>query len=219
MNALYRAGRLPFRWGMPRLANPLRVEGLENVPREGSFLLLPNHQSALDPPLVQSFCPRAVHAMTKSTQFASPVFRWILPRILAFPVRRYRVDPQAVRVALRLLQAGEGVCIYPEGERTWDGTLQPFRRGTLRLMLAADVPVVPCGIEGMYDLWPRWARRPRRGIPVTLRFGKPLRFGPFPDRAARDASLPEAEARLRAALLELSGENRRHPVSPDTPVP
>jgi 1-acyl-sn-glycerol-3-phosphate acyltransferase len=209
MNRLYALGRYPFLLGFPYLADPFRVEGVENIPEQGPFLLLPNHQSALDPPLVQSYCPRPVHAMTKSTQFASPVFRWLLPRILAFPVRRYRVDPQAVRVALRLLGNGEGVCIYPEGERCWDGTLQPFRRGALRLMLAADVPVIPCGIDGMYDLWPRWAGRPRRGLPVTLRFGEPLRFGPFPDRAARDAHLPEAERRLRAALLELSGENRR----------
>ncbi len=209
MTRTYRAGHRFLRWAFPKLIHPLSVEGLENIPGEGPFLLLPNHQSILDPPLVQSLCPREVHSMTKSTQFASPPFRWLIPRILGFPVRRYRVDPQAVRVVLRLLGEGRGVCIYPEGERTWDGTLQPFRRGTLRLMLAAGVPVIPCGIEGMYDIWPRWAKRPRKGLPATIRFGEPLRFGPFPDRRTRDAHLPEAEARLRSALLELSGEMRR----------
>ncbi len=209
MTRTYRAGHRFLRWAFPKLIDPLKVEGLENIPEAGPFLLLPNHQSILDPPLVQCLCPREVHAMTKSTQFASPPFRWLIPRILGFPVRRYRVDPQAVRVVLRLLGEGRGVCIYPEGERSWDGTLQPFRRGTLRLMLAAGVPVIPCGIEGMYDVWPRWASRPRKGLPATIRFGAPLHFGPFPDRKARDAHLPEAEARLRRALLDLSGESRR----------
>jgi 1-acyl-sn-glycerol-3-phosphate acyltransferase len=203
---LYRAGRYPCRWLFRYLADPLVVGGTQNIPGEGPFLLFPNHQSALDPFLVQSFCPRDVYSMTKSTQFAHPVFRWIIPRILGFPVRRYRVDPQAVRTTLRLLRAGQGVCVYPEGERTWDGSLQPFRRGAVRLALAAGVPVIPCGIMGTYEVWPRWASRPRQGIPVSVRYGSPIRFGPYPDRSARDADLPRAEARLRSALQELCGE-------------
>jgi len=216
MNLAYRLSRLPFRWGLPHLVGSLRIEGLENLPKEGPFLLLPNHQSALDAPLLQSFCPREMHTMTKSTQFIHPFYRWILPRIGAFPVRRYRVDALAVRQALRILREGRPVCIYPEGERTWDGRLQPLRRGALRLMLAVDVPVIPCGLEGLFDLWPRWSRWPHRGVHVTVRFGRPLPLGPFPDRASREAFLPEAERLLREALLELSGEQlpNAHPRTP-----
>jgi 1-acyl-sn-glycerol-3-phosphate acyltransferase len=210
MSSLYTPVRAGARWFLDAFAR-VSVEGLEHLPERGGFLVLPNHQSALDPVVVQSYCPRRLHAMTKSTQFRSGFFRWILPRLASFPVRRYRIDPQSVRVVLGRLEEGEGVCIYPEGERSWDGTLQSFRQGTMRLMLAAGVPVIPCGIDGTYDVLPRWRKRPSFRHPVTLRFGRPLRFGPYADRAARDAALPAAEAELREVLFELSGERSRAP--------
>ncbi len=194
-----------LRW-MARLFLPLmadyRVEGLENVPSEAPFILVLNHQSVLDPVVTQSICPRVVHAMTKSTQFASPVFRWLLPRVHTLPTRRYRVDPQVVRVALRVLGEGGAVGIYAEGERSWDGRLQPFRRGTIRLLLKAGVQIVPCAIEGTYGVVPRWSRKLRRGR-VVVRFGKPLHFGKHDDRAEREAALPDATRRLREAIEDL----------------
>ena len=125
----------PVAKGISVVVRP-KIEGRENIPRQGPFFLIANHQSVLDPILIQANCPRIVHSFTKSTQFSSgAVARWLLPRINAIPTRRYRVDPQVVRTALRLLEEGEAVCIYPEGERSWDGLLQPLRRGTVRLIL------------------------------------------------------------------------------------
>lgn len=196
----------------------IEVEGLRNVPDDGPCLLLPNHQSVLDPLVVQAVVERSVATMTKSTQFSSPAFREILRRCEAFPVRRYRIDPHAVRMVLRRLEAGMAVCIYPEGERSWDGRLQPFRPGTLRVMLRAGAPVVPVGIDGMYDVWPRWRSVPRLRRRVCIRFGRPLTFGPHADRVAREAALPEAEGRLREALLELSGEGHRTDPGPAMPL-
>ena len=137
-DAVYRFAQLIPRLVWGPLAG-LRVEGVENVPPSGPFLLICNHQSNLDPILIQAVCPRAVHAMAKSNQFAAPVVGRIMKRLLSFPVRRYQADPQAVRYALRQLDRGEGVAIYIEGERTWDGTLQPPRLGTVRLALKAGV--------------------------------------------------------------------------------
>lgn len=195
-----------LRWLVGLLVRPwarVEAEGLERIPAEGPFLLIVNHQSVLDPILVQVLCPRLVHSMTKSTQFDRPFFRWILPRIAAFPTRRYRVDPQAVRVALRHLDRGDAVGIYPEGERSWDGVLKPLRRGSVRLILKAGVPVVPCGVSGSYGVWPRWSRRLRRHR-VRIRFGEPLHFGRHDDRGERERARPEATERIVAALEELS---------------
>lgn len=203
MHPLYRILTPPSRWFVTATCR-VDVSGLDNMPRTGGFLLLPNHQSAVDPFLVQSFCSRPIRSMTKSTQFAVPVVRWILPRIGAFPVRRYRVDPQAVRTALRFLREGQGVCVYPEGERTWDGSIQPFRKGTLHLALRAGVPVIPVGLNGMFDLWPRWLKAPRPRPRVTLRFGEPLEFGEVRDRRRRHEMLPEVEALLAQRLAALS---------------
>mgnify|MGYP005857980471 CR=1 FL=1 len=187
------------------LVADLRVEGRGRVPEQGPFLLVANHRSILDPVLAQVACPRPVHTMTKSTQFGRAPFGWLLPRLRTFPVRRYRVDPQAVRTALRLLEQGRGVGVYPEGERSWDGRAQPFRRGTVRLILKAGVPVVPCGISGSYEVWPRWSHRPVKG-PVSVRFGEPLHLGRHDDRREREAAFEDARTRLRSALTQLVEE-------------
>lgn len=214
--ATYRVARSIARALLPRLA-PIRVEGTEHLPKVGPFLLLPNHQSALDPLLVQGFAPRIVRSMTKSTQFGSAFMSHVLPRLGAFPVRRFRIDPQTVRTALRLLNDGHGVCIYPEGERCWDGRIQPFRNGTLRVALAAmdsGIPVIPVGISGMFEVWPRWAGPIRGNHDITLRFGEPLRvnlpaseLGALHDGIASASSrISDFERVLRSALRNLSGE-------------
>lgn len=185
------------------------VEGEKNVPMEGGFLLLTNHRSIIDGPVVHCYSPRLLYSMTKSTQFRQPWERAILRHVGAFPTRRHQVDPQAVRVTLRYLEQGRAVGIYPEGERSWDGRIQPLRLGTIRLVLKAGVPVVPCGVVGLYDFWPRWDRLPRRlpflnRAPVTIRFGTPMHFGRHDDRASREAHLDETLEAITAALEDVS---------------
>ncbi|MFO7895160.1 MAG: lysophospholipid acyltransferase family protein [Longimicrobiales bacterium] len=189
------------------LVGPLDVDGKEHVPETGPFLLIANHQSYLDPVLIQAVIPRPMYTMAKSTEFSSPLVGWLLERLKSFPVRRFEIDPQAVRIVLRHLEAGRGVGIYVEGERTWDGRLKRPRLGTLRLLLKAGVPVIPVGISGAYDVWPRWHRRIQRGT-VRIRIGQPLRFPRLDDREARNAALPEARDRLMSALSALSGAGR-----------
>lgn len=211
------AARAPFvyrlfswiaRTGWRRMAG-LDVRGLENIPRTGPVLLIANHESNLDPILIQAVCPRPVHGMAKSSQFRAPVLGPIMPSLLAFPVRRYRTDPQAVRTALRLLGEGRVVAVYIEGERSWDGRLQDPRPGTVRLLLKAGVPVVPCGIAGSYEAWPRWSSRPQL-LPVRITFGAPLRFPRVDRRADREVLVPSIASRLMAELARLSdGEPAR----------
>lgn len=190
------------RFAWRALGGSFHISGLDNVPAQGPFLLISNHQSVLDPILIQSACPRVVRTMTKSTQFAAPGMTFLLPRLYAFPVRRYQVDPQAVRFALRSLAQGEPVSIYIEGERSWDGVLQPARSGTVRLVLKAGVPVVPAAIVGSYDAWPRWASR-FRTAPVKVSFGRPIRFPRLDRREDREQALPDATRRIMLAISHL----------------
>jgi 1-acyl-sn-glycerol-3-phosphate acyltransferase len=199
---LYRLAQRLVRALWP-LAGKLHVDGLHHIPDRGPFLLIANHQSYLDPILIQAVLRRPLFTMTKSTQFSDPLTGRFLKLLKAFPVRRFEIDPQAVRLVLRYLQQGHGVGIYIEGERSWDGRLQPPRLGTVRVILKAGVPVVPCGISGAYDVWPRWGRL-RRGT-IRIRFGSPLRFSPMHRRAEREAYLPHASQQLMSALERLSG--------------
>jgi 1-acyl-sn-glycerol-3-phosphate acyltransferase len=203
--AIYRFCRWLAR-SLWRLIGKLDVVGLENIPTEGPFILIVNHQSILDPVLIQAVCPRAVYAMTKSTQFSTPVVGWLMARhIHAFPVRRYQIDPQAVRYALHVLSIGEPVGIFVEGERSWDGRLQKPRLGSLRLILKSGVQVIPVTVDGTYDVWPRWHHGLRRAA-VRVTFGKPLRFPQLDRREDREAALEETGRRIMAALAEQLGK-------------
>lgn len=193
-----------------RLIGPVDVTGLQNVPASGPVLVIGNHQSVLDPILVQSFCPRPIHTMAKSTQYSSRIMRFLLPRLLAFPVRRYQVDAQSVRTVLRHLRQGDAVGIYIEGERSWDGRVQRPRLGTLRVILKAGVPVVPVSIAGSYDVLPRWDHALRRA-PVRITFGPPLNFPRLDDRWAREAALPAAAATIMGAIQRQLSEG--HPAA------
>lgn len=177
----------------------LEARGLDHIPVTGPCIVISNHQSYLDPFFLHAMVPRTLHAMAKSTQFATPLSSWWCGHIYVFPVRRYQVDPQAVRTVLRRLAAGHAVMVYVEGERTWDGRLQPSRLGIARLLLKANVPVIPCRIDGAYEVWPRWDKRLKPGV-VTLTFGQPLQLPRVGSRAERQQAVPEALAAIRAAL-------------------
>lgn len=191
-----------YRWlarTLWKLYGGLDVSGLENIPREGAFLVIANHQSFLDPILVQAVCPRILHSMAKSTQFGSAPFRRLLTQLYAFPVRRFETDPQAVRQVLRRLGNGHAVVIYIEGERSWDGRLQAPRYGTVRLALKAGVPIIPCRIDGAYDAWPRWDRRIKRAR-IRVEFRAPLHLPVAVSRREREPLVAEAADRLMTAL-------------------
>jgi 1-acyl-sn-glycerol-3-phosphate acyltransferase len=197
---IYRVGQALVRLLWRVRGGELTAHGLEHIPATGPFLLIGNHQSLLDPLLTQAVIRRPVFAMAKSTQFSAPVIGPLMSHVNAFPVRRYQIDAQAVRTVLRHLAQGDGVAIYIEGERSWDGQLQEPRRGAVRLVLRAGVPVIPTVITGSYEAWPRWSRRPAPAH-VTVRFLPPLDIPCFRGRANRDAAA-ETEKRIMEVLRE-----------------
>ncbi len=172
----------------------MRMTGLENIPREGAAILAANHVSLLDGIILGACLPRLARFMTKNSEFKHPFIREILRMAGAFPVMRYRTDVVAVRNALRVLQNGHLMGVFPEGERSWDGRMQPFKKGTLRLILAAGKPVIPVGISGIYELMPRWTHSLKR-VPVRIEIGKPIRFASISivDQTKEDVKLVDSQ--------------------------
>ena len=197
-----------LRWTMSfyfRARMKIRFEGEENIPKKGPFFLVLSHQSDLDSLLLHTFCPRLIFTLAKSSVFRTRLMAWLAPRVGAVPTRRYQIDPQSVRMALRLVQRGEGVGVFPEGERSWDGGLQPLRGGSIRLLLKAGVPVIPCGLVGTYEVLPRWGHMNwfKVGLgrePVIIRYAEPIHFGKHDDRASREQARPDATVRIETAL-------------------
>src|SRR5690554_4580945 len=125
---MYYVGRELYRVYL-RLLFRTKVEGRENVPTEGGVLLVANHASYLDPPLLGGAVDRPVHFMAKAELFELPFLKWAMPRVKAFPVHRGGADRRAIRSAISLLQEGHVVGIFPEGGRTRDGKMMKFQRG------------------------------------------------------------------------------------------
>lgn len=154
----------------------LEAHGVDNLPAEGAYLLVPNHSSYTDPFLLARPQRRHLRFMAKASMFEYPVVRTFMRGGGGFPVRRGKGDVFAMELARRLLGAGRPVVIYPEGTRyRTSAELGPAKRGAARLALEVGVPVVPAATWGVKakEVYgrSRW-RRPR----ATVVYGEPMDF-------------------------------------------
>ena len=180
------------------------IQGLHHIPKHGSAVLLSNHTSILDSIILGVFSRRNIWFMAKNSQYKGAFLTWALRHLRAFPVRRYTTDTQAVRNAIRIVRQGHILGIFPEGERSWDNTLLPFRCGTMRLVLALGAPVIPVGISGAYEIMPRWTSSIKR-VPVNVRIGEPIFFDHIPVPQQRGSDLERTSAKLKEHIVRLSG--------------
>jgi 1-acyl-sn-glycerol-3-phosphate acyltransferase len=146
-----------------RLYWRIRLEGVEHIPQDGPLIIAPNHVTYADPVLVCIPIRLPVHFMAWDALFEVPGFGWLIRRLRAFPVQLESTDPRSTREAVRLLQSGSTVMIFPEAARSPDGRLQRFRPGAFRLACSLKVPVLPVTILGGHDSWPPGRVLPRPG--------------------------------------------------------
>ena len=183
------------------LLHGVRRTGVENIPTAGSVLLLANHQSHYDPPLIGSCCPRQMNYLARSGLFDFAPFGWLIRSVGAFPIDNERSGIGGIKETLRWLKHGEVVLMFPEGSRTADGQIAPFRPGFAALAYRSNVTIVPVAVHGVYDAWPRWRRFPGPGR-LSVRFGKPL--SPEEVRRYDEKDLVrEVERRVRQCHAEL----------------
>ncbi|HEV8132608.1 MAG TPA: lysophospholipid acyltransferase family protein [Acidobacteriota bacterium] len=152
-----------------RILFRIDYRGLENIPAAGPALIIPNHQSYLDPLFVGAAVRRSVRYMAMKK-----LFRWsgvssFLRFYGAFPVNLRRADKDAIKACLKFLRGGEAVIIFPEGGRARDGKLMDFYQGFARIALLQQVPIVPVTIAGAHQVWSPAHRFPRfRKVSVTF---------------------------------------------------
>jgi 1-acyl-sn-glycerol-3-phosphate acyltransferase len=163
----------PLAWVVMRLAFGLRSRGAEHVPAKGPVLLVANHVSFLDPPLVGGAAPRPLTFLAKAELFRVPLFGGLIRRLNAQPLRREGGDAGALRAALRVLKRGGALLVFPEGTRGEGDILGPAKPGAGMLAVLGGAPVIPVYVSGSGRAWPRGRRFPRRAN-VTVTFGSPL---------------------------------------------
>lgn len=153
-----------------------RRRGRGRVPRSGAYLLVANHQSYLDPPIVGNFLPwnRQFVPMARLGLFKSRLFGGLIAALNSIPVDQSRGDTGAMRAALEALDQGFPVCIFPEGARSPDGRIHPFKRGAALILKRSRCPVVPVAIDGAYEAWPRHRKWPRLFQRVEALVGEPI---------------------------------------------
>ncbi len=186
--AVQAVARLTFRY---------RVIGAEKVPRTGGLLVVANHISNLDPPLLGIGMPRPISYMAKKELFAMPILKQLLPHLNAFPVDRQAGGTAALRASLRMLKEGRCVGIFPEGGRNVNGTNEE-KAGAAFLAAASGVPVVPAAIVGTRKLRP-FAR-------VTVVFGDP--FTVERNRKSDEGDLEKKATEIMQRIRQLEGSIR-----------
>ena len=151
----------------------LRVVGRENWPASGGGLVCANHQSMFDPPLVGLTCPRRMNYLARDTLLRVPILAPLIKFFDTIPIDREGGGLAGLKETLRRLKAAELVLIFPEGTRTRDGEVAPLKPGFIAVARRSRVPLIPVGLDGAYQAWPRTARFPRLGR-LAVVIGPPI---------------------------------------------
>jgi len=188
----------------------LKVEGLENLPSEGPFILAPNHESHLDNLFVACFLPKKMQknmaVIGKKEHFDRFITRWAAKLCHAIPVDRNQVSNISLQICANILHDGHVILIHPEGTRSPDGNILPFKSGVAILADHINCPVVPVYIEGAHEFWPKDSLLPKSRSHITVIIGKPLYPKSVnPNETILDGAFEADEftAKLRNCVLEL----------------
>jgi 1-acyl-sn-glycerol-3-phosphate acyltransferase len=150
----------------------VRYGGIKNIPTTGPVLVVSNHQSHLDPPLIGAGCWRRMNYLARETLFRPPL-GWLISTLDAIPIDRDGLGISGLKESLRRLKRGEMVLIFPEGTRTRDGEMAPFRPGFTVLAARSKAWILPAAIEGAFQAWPRSRKWPGRGT-IHVLYGEPI---------------------------------------------
>ncbi|OWY65402.1 1-acyl-sn-glycerol-3-phosphate acyltransferase [cyanobacterium TDX16] len=148
-----------------------RIFGAENVPQKGSLVVVSNHASYFDPPLLSACMRRPVAYMAKEELFDVPVLKQAIELYGAYPVSRGAGDRKAIRAALKCLEDGWAIGVYLEGKRTSDGRITDPKRGAALLAAKAQAPLLPVSLWGTEKILIKGSAVPRP-VPITVRIGE-----------------------------------------------
>jgi 1-acyl-sn-glycerol-3-phosphate acyltransferase len=174
--------------------------GVENVPEEGVVIIAGNHPSYLDPLLVGLPIKRTIRFMAWDALFKVPLLGQIIKAVGAFPVdiRKGRGEA-AYREALRVLESGEALGVFPEGQRSDQAAMGNLRAGVARLAIETGAPIVPVTIGGAMRAWPKWKFLPRPAK-IVVRYHEPIRLSEEDRAANRDNREFQRQVTERVAM-------------------
>ncbi|TDO87847.1 1-acyl-sn-glycerol-3-phosphate acyltransferase [Halanaerobium saccharolyticum] len=149
----------------------IKINGKENLPEQGAVIVMSNHISAFDPPLLAAIFSRPVRFMAKKELFENPIIRFVLFLADAFPVDRSKNDITAVKKALSLLKDQEVLGLFPEGTRHPEGKLGDPKAGSVMLAIKSGAPILPVGIKNV-----------KKDGRITINIGQKFTMEQFPSK-------------------------------------
>ncbi len=192
---LYRVGMKLGITGVRVAGIKIEVRGLENLQPSRSYIFMSNHTSNLDPPVFVPNIPGRCSVFFKKEVLRVPIFGTVLKMAEMVPVDRHNREAaiESVHAAARVLRSGLNMVIFPEGTRSTDGRLLPFKKGPFHLAMEAGVPVLPVTLLGTHECWPKGSFASHAGT-ATVIFHPPIDPSEFPDREALTAAVRNAIA-------------------------
>ena len=192
----FRATQFALR-GMFAAGYRVRIAHRDRVPKRGGLLIVSNHQSHFDPPFVGCWLPRVAWFVARDSLFRGGFGRMIAG-YNAIPIRRGEADAATMRAVIGHLKQGRAVTLFPEGTRSESGEVGAFQRGLAVLIKRSGCDVLPVGIDGLREVWPKGARRPTIGGRIAVVYGEVM---PAAQLASMKAD--QAVALLRDRVIDL----------------
>lgn len=215
MRAIYRLAHTVV-GAFIRMRYRVDVRGLDNLPADRGVILACNHQSNFDPVLVATSLSREIHFLAKKELFSFRPFGWWLELLNTIPIERRRVDMAAMKRVRKTLAGGHDLIFFPEGTRSRNGALGPFRKGIAMVSLLSGSPVLPVLIHGTRQRGGFLLGRP----PVLLRFGQVIETAELkallPATGDRTAGYVRIAERIREPIAAMALEAGM-PVGSGTP--
>ena len=184
-----------------------KINGLENVPQEGRFIIAANHASYMDHFIIMcTLVPhlnKKIHHLAKKEHFNNILKKTWHGYVGAVPIDRQKGGKEALQWAIKSLKQGKIIAIHPEGTRSLTGKLQEAKTGVARLALLSKAPVLPIGLVGTYKILPKGKYIPKFSK-ATMNIGKPMYFPDYYGKKINKKMLREVTTKIMKEIAELS---------------
>ena len=184
-------------WLWARLTYRIKINGKENIPKEGAVLICPNHIHALDSTFIMASAKRKINVLAKDNLFKSFIGRWFAKTFGIYSVKQNSADIDAIKTSLRILKNKELLMIFPEGTRNGMEKGLPIKNGPILIAIKSNTPIIPVGIKGTFKIFSK----------VEINIGKPIYYNEYKEQTKDKAIINELTQNLMEEIVKLRDKN------------